>query len=569
MRQTITTLAFLVFSLHILAQTQKKSKGPVVPGYYDYHICDADNDGSETFDLVAHFIFPFSEFSEDPNNYHPLTFYITEEDRDNEVNEIVNPSSFVNTKRSQRIYFRAYAIVAGDYEYLDGDSTINADPLPTLMSGYELVECDENGNGINEFNLNRATNRILEGLSQNTYSVRFYETLLDAENTVNAITTTRYENSSNPQTVFVRVDNRYANGCSSIAELDLVVNNICMDIGVYLVSSNRDPRPGFVNSYSIIIKNEGNSVFPSGRINFINDFRQELVSFSSGVATTNGFYYDINNLNINGTIEIELELRTLLSTQLGVEVNNSVRFTGEDYILNNNYDQVKEIVVGSYDPNDINESHGPEILHSSFSSDDYLFYTIRFQNVGTADAINVSIDNTLNADLDETSIVMLSSSHSNVFTRTGNALNWQFDNIHLPSEDMDEPNSHGYVYYKIKPKAGYSVGDIIPNTAEIYFDFNPAVVTKTFETEFVTTLSNSGNVLETFAIYPNPANHFVKLSFDNTINEFETNIYDISGKKVLTNRNALSVDVSGLKTGLYFFEVKTSEVKVTEKLIIK
>ena len=43
----------------------------------------------------------------------------------------------------------------------------------------------------------------------------------------------------------------------------------------------------------------------------------------------------------------------------------------------------------------------------------------------------------------------------------------------------DEPGSHGYVEYKIVPNGSTPRGTLIPNTAYIYFDFHPPVVTNT------------------------------------------------------------------------------------------
>ncbi len=158
--------------------------------------------------------------------------------------------------------------------------------------------------------------------------------------------------------------------------------------------------------------------------------------------------------------------------------------------------------------------------------------------------------------------------------RIGNQLTWTFTGINLPSENMDEPNSHGFVYYKIKPKSGYTVGDIIPNAVDIYFDFNPAVVTNTFETEFVATLSVSDLSLNQFQIYPNPAREIVNIKFNNGNDDINLNIYDIFGKLVLNNRgelqnNTIQIDVSLLTSGVYFLEFGNNTDKVTKKLIIK
>ncbi|HEX9600020.1 MAG TPA: T9SS type A sorting domain-containing protein, partial [Mariniflexile sp.] len=249
-------------------------------------------------------------------------------------------------------------------------------------------------------------------------------------------------------------------------------------------------------------------------------------------------------------------------------------YSDDDLDMSNNTSALTETVIGSYDPNDIAESHGPEIYYDDFTIDNYLYYTIRFQNVGTADAINVSIDNTLDSKLDKSTIQMLCASHDYVFTKIDDQLNWKFDNIHLPSESMDEPNSHGYVYYKIKPTAGFQISDIIPNTAEIYFDFNAAVVTNTFETEFIATLSSKQFSNIDFSIFPNPTNHFAEIKFSETTNNrVQLGIYNIQGKLILNEErelqnNTTKLDISNLKSGMYFLKVNDGVAEMIQKLII-
>lgn len=42
---------------------------------------------------------------------------------------------------------------------------------------------------------------------------------------------------------------------------------------------------------------------------------------------------------------------------------------------------------------------------------------------------------------------------------------------------MDEPASHGYVTYRVRPRSDVGAGEVIHNTASIYFDFNVPVRT--------------------------------------------------------------------------------------------
>ena len=56
---------------------------------------------------------------------------------------------------------------------------------------------------------------------------------------------------------------------------------------------------------------------------------------------------------------------------------------------------------------------------------------------------------------------------------------FNFPNILLPDLNTNEVASHGFVKYEIYPKDGLDENTIIENTANIFFDFNPAIVTNT------------------------------------------------------------------------------------------
>ncbi|MDO5977650.1 T9SS type A sorting domain-containing protein [Flavivirga spongiicola] len=396
--------------------------------------------------------------------------------------------------------------------------------------------------------------------------------------------------------VFEEVENCFNNSQSVLSNISVSPSNTykidfpvlevenCEDLGIYLINTSAPPRPGFTCQNYLVLENLGSSIISSGEIEFIVD---SLIMFNYANSNNpnylvtnnaNGFTLDFVNLRPGGIEDIQISLTIPSDIELGKEVANSAAYITvvNDNYSENNTSTLVQTVIGSYDPNDIVESHGPEILYDDFKSDEYLYYTVRFQNVGTADAINVSIDNTLDARLDKSTIQMVSSSHTNVFTRTNNQLNWKFDNIHLPSEDMDEPNSHGYVYYKIKPLGGYKVGDIIPNTAEIYFDFNPAVITNTFNTEFIATLNNKKfNASSNVSISPNPATAIVDLKFDKNISDkINLNVYNIQGKLILNTKrvlqkNTTQINVSSLKSGMYFLNVNDGINDVTQKLIIE
>jgi len=252
--------------------------------------------------------------------------------------------------------------------------------------------------------------------------------------------------------------------------------------------------------------------------------------------------------------------------------------SGVDLIPSNNNSSSFQFVGGSYDPNDIMESHGRDILHSSFSSEDYLYYTIRFENTGNANAINISIDNLIDSKLDESTLEMVSSSHNSIMDRITNTVNWKFNNIQLPPSDPNSNVGKGYIMYKIKPKAGYAIGDIIPNTAAIYFDTNPAVITNTFETEFVTQLSTPEYTKNTVTLYPNPTKGILYLSIGNSYLDFQElklKIVNALGQVIdqimVRNSNEEITTKNWGGSGLYFVQIlnEQGEVLDIKKIILE
>jgi uncharacterized repeat protein (TIGR01451 family) len=139
------------------------------------------------------------------------------------------------------------------------------------------------------------------------------------------------------------------------------------------------------------------------------------------------------------------------------------------------------LVVCGYDPNDKNADNPGYSDQHFILSDDELVYRIRFQNTGNYWAENISIKDTIDTDvLDMSTFEPLYGSHNFMTTVGGNGeLDFVFDDIFLPDSTTNEPESHGFVVYRIKPFVDLEAGTVINNTAHIFFDDNPAVITNT------------------------------------------------------------------------------------------
>jgi hypothetical protein len=209
--------------------------------------------------------------------------------------------------------------------------------------------------------------------------------------------------------------------------------------------------------------------------------------------------------------------------------------------------------------------------------DQYLYYTVRFQNTGTFEAENVVVRDLLSDNLAIGSLEIVAASHScrtlvtpQSFDTPGNKLEIFFDGINLPAEQNNEPASHGFVTYKIKPKNDLVINDVIENSAGIYFDYNAAIVTNTVTTT-VTALGTDETDAIVFAIYPNPANQSLTLALNEIVAIQKISVYNSLGQLVknivpVIENGRIATDIGDLTTGTYFVQIVTDKGKSTKKL---
>lgn len=352
------------------------------------------------------------------------------------------------------------------------------------------------------------------------------------------------------------------------------------DVSVAVIPVN-SPRAGTYYQNKIVYTNLGNQTIASGMLTFNNSSATTITSISQSgtTAISNGFTYNYTNLLPfeSRMITVTIWVPAIPTVAIGQLLTNtaSIDPTTDDVVLINNVSSLSQPIIAAYDPNDKIESHGREILFSSFSANDYLTYTIRFENTGNASAINVRVADVLDPRIDETSIAMIDASHPYTMDRVSSNLIWTFENIQLPVSVENTEIGKGHITFKAKLKPGFAIGDIIPNTAEIFFDSNPAIVTNTFETEFVAALGTIDFNDGSFVLYPNPSNEVINIRLNNATDTLASiAIFDLLGKQVksskeLTSSNA-TINVSDLSKGVYMVEILTnSGLKQNKKLIIK
>ncbi|MDB9712379.1 gliding motility-associated C-terminal domain-containing protein [Flavobacteriaceae bacterium] len=122
----------------------------------------------------------------------------------------------------------SYTVIAYD-EQCDSfaqDSVFVNFYFPVANSPGQLIVCDDQSmDGVEIFNLASVDETILGDQDISTYVVNYYISEEDALQGVNQISIS-FENTSNPQTIFARIENPITEGCFNTTSFDLVVEQL-------------------------------------------------------------------------------------------------------------------------------------------------------------------------------------------------------------------------------------------------------------------------------------------------------------------------------------------------------
>lgn len=202
-------------------------------------------------------------------------------------------------------------------------------------------------------------------------------------------------------------------------------------------------------------------------------------------------YFTKNSIAINASVNQEINNinKTIESSAI---VTNSANLTFSDNLT--------QKIIGSYDPNDKLVTPANVITENT-----ELEFTIRFQNTGNDTAYRVAIYDTISQNFDKNSIQIISSSHEvSLESHLKNAIAFVFDDINLVDSLHNEPESHGFVKYRIKPKLELPEGTDFYNQAYIYFDQNPPVITNKTHNFYLHTNIQKLEKTNVINLYPNP-----------------------------------------------------------------
>lgn len=354
-------------------------------------------------------------------------------------------------------------------------------------------------------------------------------------------------------------------GASPVATIDFAnLSTVPHDLSATLTSTTA--RPGFGTQVWLTVTN--NSAFPSGQVNIALSYDAVLLSPSTSSWNLPGMApYASITFTFTANVPADISL-------LGTVLNYTATVTNTTTEVNtgNNTALLAVTITGSYDPNDKQGTTSSALSDSQYflTQDEWIDYTVRFQNTGTAAAETVVIRDTLDADLDIPSLQILGASHA--FTPSfgdGRELVFTFAEIDLPDSTTDLLGSQGFIRFRLKPNNDIVVGDVLENTAGIYFDFNPPIITNTVShvVDFSTGVAGipESAVLQ---LAPNPAEDIVFVKMTTTTDRF-VGIFDLQGKAFTVPyqvyHDRAKLDVSSLAAGMYVIRTASGNARFVKR----
>lgn len=361
-----------------------------------------------------------------------------------------------------------------------------------------------------------------------------------------------------------------APGGSYVSNFAYTCSSAPIDYAVYAYASNW--RPGFNRTLSITAY--GNNICGTLPAT-ITVTLPPLLTYSGAIGTLpaptvsgSTLTWTVPSLSVFNSFYSAVNIMTDPGATLGdtICVTATITTSPADANPANNSYTICRTVSNSWDPNDKSVAPTGTGTAGNIPNGTQLTYLVNFQNTGNDVAYNVTVKDLIDEDLDLSTLKVLRTSHNMQVGIVDREVNFRFDNINLPDSTTNEPASHGYILYTIQPKASLPLGTEINNTADIYFDYNDAIVTNTTLNTIAAPqgIEHISNGTIEATVYPNPANGNVYVDVSDKA-AFEAALYDVTGRsvKVAQGNNGRAVmSVKEVPAGIYILRLTDADGKV-------
>ena len=185
--------------------------------------CDDTNsgDGIEVFDLTTY----ETLIVNGEGNVSP-TYHQSLEDALDGLNAIPNPTNYSNTETPlQTIYVRVTNDLTACFTVLDFDLIVN--PIPNAIAIDDFISCELNTDDVYDFDLESQSSLILGGQDPALFEVTYHTNLADADSGINFLGSP-YTNISDPQTIYVSVENINTGCRNTTVQFNLAVHEAAL-----------------------------------------------------------------------------------------------------------------------------------------------------------------------------------------------------------------------------------------------------------------------------------------------------------------------------------------------------
>jgi gliding motility-associated-like protein len=349
----------------------------------DFSLCDIDNDGVESFNL-------FNIATVMMNDLPDLSFnfYLSEEDRENQINALPILTPFIPTENPQVIYLEVMSPTCTEYDTIE--FIIN--PITEFESIGSADYCDTDQDGFTIIDLSSFDTQVRQGLDE--FSVSYFASEADADSNSNALPNF-YQNTSNPQTIYARIRENIT-GCAYVNSF--IINVI--------------PAPDTASPADIIVCDNDfdgiNNINLNNTINqLVSSTADLLISFHPSEADA------LVNLNpiatpgsfITGTTTVYARVESTITGCISIESINIIVNTLPQFepitnyrICENGSGTFADFFFNTKDAEILNGQPGKRVLYFENASDadnrvGMIDKTTAYQNTSNPQTIYVRVEN--------------------------------------------------------------------------------------------------------------------------------------------------------------------------------
>lgn len=326
-------------------------------------------------------------------------------------------------------------------------------------------------------------------------------------------------------------------------------------------------RQGFEEDFYLFYENKGSLNISSQDIFLYVPEKFNYVSSDHlPISTSNSIVkWTLNNIQpgTKGMIKVVLKIDVDIPSK---SIKKVVAYAahGTDMFLDNNLDTLEQEVRGAFDPNE------KYCEPCGFIPPDKrkIRYNINFQNTGTDTAYRVTVVDTIDKNFDLGAVYYNQSHRPNVKMIPLSkpwVMKWVFT-INLPDSNIDEPGSHGWIFYDLMLKNDLPLETKVDNTAYIYFDYQKHI--KTNEATLIISVKSGINDLASSSdlhVFPNPASTWLEINHSAELSGKKMILINVMGQTVkelnLNSNGTTRVDVSELSSSVYFYTIPGSDQK--------